>query len=49
MEWVSDCLSYMRENGFTRISPTLEAEDAWVEYVRKGTAGSLRTKATPGR
>ena len=45
VEWVSDCLSYMRENGFTRISPTFEAEEAWVEYVRKGTAGSLRTKA----
>ena len=25
------------------ISP--QAEDAWVEYVAKGTAGSLRTKA----
>ena len=45
VEWVSDCLGYMRENGFTRISATLEAEAAWVEYVAKGTAESLRMKA----
>ena len=45
VDWVSDCLSYMRANGFTRISATPEAEEAWVEYVAKGTAGTLRTKA----
>ncbi len=45
VEWVSACLGYMRDNGFTRISATHEAEEAWVEYVAKGTAGSLRTKA----
>jgi len=45
VEWVSECLGYMRENEFTRISATLQAEDAWTEYVAKGTAGSLRTKA----
>ena len=42
---MSDCLSYMRANGFTRISATPEAEEAWVEYVAKGTVGTLRTKA----
>ena len=45
VEWVSDCLDFMGENGFTSISPTPEAEEAWVEYVAKGTAGSLRTKS----
>ncbi len=45
VEWVSECLDFMRENGFTRISPTPEAEEEWVEYVAKGTAGSLRTKS----
>ena len=43
--WVSECLGYMRENGFTRISAKPEAEEAWVEYVAEGTAGTLRTKA----
>ena len=45
VEWVSECLDFMRENSFTRISPTPEAEEEWVEYVAKGTAGSLRTKS----
>ena len=45
VEWVSECLGYMRENGFTRISATPEAEEAWVEYIAEKTAGSLRTKA----
>ena len=45
MEWVTQCISYMRENGFTRISASLQAEDEWVEYVAKGTEGTLRMKA----
>ena len=45
VEWVSDCLSYMRDNRFSRIEASLEAEDAWVDYVVKGTANTLRTKA----
>ena len=45
VDWVSECLGYMREKGFRRISATSEAEDAWVDYVAKGTAGTLRTKA----
>ncbi len=45
VEWVSECIGYMREHQFTRISATPQAEEAWVEYVAKGTAGTLRTKA----
>ena len=45
VEWVTDCLSYMRDHRFSRIEASLQAEDAWVEYVVKGTAGTLRTKA----
>jgi cyclohexanone monooxygenase len=45
VEWVSECISYMREHKFKRISATPQAEEAWVEYVAKGTAGTLRTKA----
>ena len=45
VEWVSECLDFMRENGFSRISPTVEAEEAWVEYVAEGTANTLRTKS----
>ena len=33
VEWISDCLSAMRERGATRIEATREADDAWVEHV----------------
>ena len=45
VEWVTECIGYMRENGFTRISASPQAEDEWVEYVAKGTEGTLRMKA----
>ena len=45
VEWVSNCIGYMRENEFTRISATLEAEEAWVQHVAEVGANLLRTKA----
>lgn len=33
VEWITDCVGYMRERGFGRIEAALAAEDAWVEYV----------------
>jgi cyclohexanone monooxygenase len=45
VEWVSDCISYMREKGLTRIEATPQAEDAWREYVAEAGAKLLRTKA----
>ena len=35
VEWIADCISYLRENGYTAIEPTLEAEDEWVEHVNE--------------
>jgi len=45
VEWVSECLGYMREKGLTRIEATPEAEEAWRAYVVEAGAGLLRTKA----
>jgi len=45
VEWVSECIDYMREKDFTRIAATPEAEEAWVQHVAEATAGTLRTKA----
>ena len=45
VEWVTDCIGYMRENEFTRISATPEAEEAWTKYVAEASANLLRTKA----
>jgi cation diffusion facilitator CzcD-associated flavoprotein CzcO len=33
VEWVSDCISYLREHGLTVIEATPEAEAGWVQHV----------------
>jgi cation diffusion facilitator CzcD-associated flavoprotein CzcO len=43
-EWVSDCIGYMRRKNFTRITATLQAEDAWTEHDSSLTAGMLFTE-----
>ncbi|MBV8303136.1 MAG: NAD(P)/FAD-dependent oxidoreductase [Acidimicrobiia bacterium] len=34
VDWIGDCIGYMREHGLTRIEATEAAEDAWVDHVR---------------
>jgi cation diffusion facilitator CzcD-associated flavoprotein CzcO len=41
VEWITECIRYMREKGFTRIAPTLQAEDAWVEHTNELAAATL--------
>ena len=45
VEWVSDCIGYVREHKFTSISATPQAEEAWTKHVAEVGAASLRTKA----
>jgi cation diffusion facilitator CzcD-associated flavoprotein CzcO len=45
VDWVSDCICYVREHQFTRISPTPEAEAAWTDHVAEAGAKILRTQA----
>jgi cation diffusion facilitator CzcD-associated flavoprotein CzcO len=33
VEWISDCITYMRDKGLSRIEATPDAEEAWVEHV----------------
>lgn len=35
VEWISDCIRYLREHHFASIEPTIEAEDAWVAHVNE--------------
>ena len=44
VDWISDCLVYMRDHGATRIEPHREAEDAWVSHVNEVADASLRSK-----
>jgi len=45
VDWVCDCLCYVREHQFTRIAPTPEAEAAWTQHVAEAGAKILRTQA----
>ncbi len=33
VDWIADCLAFLRDHGCTAIEATVEAEDAWVEHV----------------
>jgi cyclohexanone monooxygenase len=35
VEWISDCINYIREKGYSRIEPTPETEEAWVAHVNE--------------
>ena len=45
IDWVGETMSYLRDNDFKRIAPTVEAEDAWVMHVNEDGANILRTQA----
>ena len=40
VEWITDCIGYLRSNGLVQIEATAEAEAAWVEHVGD-VAGAL--------
>jgi cyclohexanone monooxygenase len=41
VDWIADCLAYLRSGGYARIEPTPEAEDAWVEHVNAIAGATL--------
>jgi cation diffusion facilitator CzcD-associated flavoprotein CzcO len=45
VDWVRDCLCYVRDHQYTRIAPTPEAEAAWTQHVAEAGAKILRTQA----
>lgn len=45
VDWVSDCIGYVRAQHFSRIAPTPEAEAAWTQHVAEAGAKILRTQA----
>jgi cyclohexanone monooxygenase len=42
VEWIAECVEYMRARGVARIEATGEAEDAWVAHVNDVADASLR-------
>lgn len=45
VEWITNCIGYIRDKGYKRIDATPEAESAWVEYINKAGTGSIFTQA----
>ena len=45
VEWVTDTIAHVRDSGHTRIQPTKQAEDDWVQHMREGGEKILRTQA----
>jgi len=45
VDFVSDCLIYMREHGLEAIEPELEAENKWVDHVQEVANGTLFPRA----
>ena len=43
VEWVADCIGYLRDKGLSRIEAQAEAEESWVAHVREVAGGSLRS------
>ncbi|MGM4890564.1 flavin-containing monooxygenase [Tardiphaga sp. 862_B3_N4_1] len=45
VDWITDCLSYMRNRGAEVIEATHPAEDKWVAHVNEVAAGTLYSQA----
>jgi cation diffusion facilitator CzcD-associated flavoprotein CzcO len=45
VEWISECIGYLRENGCAAIEATPEAEDEWVRHVAEVGSLTLFPKA----
>ncbi|WP_437566184.1 flavin-containing monooxygenase [Sorangium sp. So ce542] len=41
VEWIADCIAYLRARGLERIEATAEAEDRWVAHVKEVADGTL--------
>ena len=45
VEWIADCIGYMRENGFACVEADVEAEDEWVAHVNEVADATLYSKS----
>ena len=43
VDWIADCIAYMRTHRLARIEPQRDAEDAWVAHVGEVAGLSLRS------
>jgi cyclohexanone monooxygenase len=43
VDWIADCLAYLRSHGIAQIEPTLEAENEWAVHVNEVAGTNLRS------
>jgi cyclohexanone monooxygenase len=41
VEWIADCIAYLRAHDLASVEPSLDAEDGWVAHVNEVAAGTL--------
>ena len=41
VDWIADCVAYLREQGLTTIEPTQRAQNAWVDHVNDVAARDI--------
>ena len=46
VNWIGDCMAYVRANGVRTIEPRPESETAWVAHVNEVAAGTMFTAPT---
>jgi len=46
VDWIADCIAYMREHGLGRIEATASASDEWVEHVNAAANATLLPMAS---
>jgi cation diffusion facilitator CzcD-associated flavoprotein CzcO len=45
VEWITDCIAYLRKEGLARIEPTEEAMDLWVAHVNDAANATVLPQA----
>ena len=45
VDWIADCLAYLRQHGLATIEPTVDAENAWVAHVNEVADSTLYPRA----
>jgi cyclohexanone monooxygenase len=45
VDWIADCIAYLRERGLTTIEPSAAGEEAWLEHHREVGDASLYPRA----
>jgi cyclohexanone monooxygenase len=45
VDWIADCIEYMRTHGMTRIEAKADAEEEWVDHVNEMASETLYDQA----